>query len=176
MTTATTTTRPASRRSFLAGTGALTVTASLGSPVLAQSTDLEPIFAAIDAHRTVTAAVLSALKTHGALERDLPRDKRKSVVDAFEETIVPTDDPRWINNQREIAAAWDAQEDAACVLVSIMPTTRAGLLALLQYAIVADDDGQMWPDLLNDGNRQRSWHQLLIANLVEILPGMIPQS
>ena len=57
-----------------------------------------------------------------------------------------------------------------------MPTTRKGLLALLQYAIAADDDGQMWPDLLNDGNRQRSWHQLLIANHVEILPDMIPQA
>jgi hypothetical protein len=47
---------------------------------------------------------------------------------------VETDDPRWIESERAIMLSFDAETDAACVLVSICPTTMAGIIALLRYA------------------------------------------
>jgi hypothetical protein len=64
----------------------------------------------------------------------LPREKRESNIDAWEEKIVETDDPRWIESERAIMLSFDAETDAACVLVSICPTTMAGIIALLRYA------------------------------------------
>ena len=44
-----------------------------------------------------------------------------------------------------------AETDAgACVLVNILPTTMAGVIALLRYAVDADTDGQGWPELHAD--------------------------
>jgi hypothetical protein len=106
-----------------------------------------------------------------ALERELPRDKRRSSVDCFEERIVETDDPRWIECEREIIRTMDAESDAACTLVSISPTTLAGVLALLQYAVARDTDGEAWPrDLVSDdGTKARSWHYFLIENVAATL-------
>ena len=57
-----------------------------------------------------------------------------------------------------------------------MPSTMAGVIALLKYAVSADPDGETWPDDLfadETQKRSRSWHQFLIANLGEILPRMV---
>jgi hypothetical protein len=176
MTNATNTTNSPGRRSFLAGAAALTVAASLGSPVMAYQGEPEPIFAAIEAHKAITAMALTTLKTHSALERELPRDRRQSSVDALGETIVATDDPRWIASERAVAAAWDTQEEAACVLVSIVPTTLAGVIALLQYAnTAADSDGDTWPSVLqtDDGSKSRSWHYFMIENVSAALTDLV---
>jgi len=175
MTNATNTTNSPGRRSFLAGAAALTVAAALGSPVLAHQAEPEPIFAAIEAHKAVTAMALTTLETHSALERELPRDKRQSSVDAFGETIVATDDPRWIASERAVAAAWDAQEEAACVLVSIVPTMLAGVISLLQYANAANSDGDTWPSVLqsDDGRESRSWHYFMIENVSAALTDLV---
>jgi hypothetical protein len=62
---------------------------------------------------------------------------------------------------------------AACALVSILPTTQAGAVALLQYALLADNDGRwtIWPDELvsDDGTKTRSWHYFLIENVTAAL-------
>ena len=52
----------------------------------------------------------------------------------------------------------------------------AGVMALLQYAIAADRDGETWPTDLeaDDGSKIRSWHYFLIANLAETLSEMLP--
>ena len=175
MTKATAITSSPGRRSFLAGTAAaLTLTASLGSPAFAKS-EPDPIFAAIEAHRTVTAMALLALETHNTFERELPRDKRQSSIDAHGEEIVATDDPRWIASQRALAAAWNAQDDAACVLVSIVPTTLAGVVALLEYANAADIDGHAWPSVLqsDDGTKSRSWHYFLVETVSAALVDLV---
>ena len=71
--------------------------------------------------------------------------------------------------------AFDAETEAACVLVSNPPTTMAGVLALLQYANIADTDGEGWPTGLesDDGRKAGSWHYFLIESLADALPGLV---
>ena len=94
----------------------------------------------------------------------------------WEEKIVETDDPLWIQSKRNLAAAFNAETNAACALVSVMPSTVVSVIALLQYAVWADPDGQTWSDDLyaDESSRvARSWHQFLVANLAQLLPGMV---
>jgi hypothetical protein len=135
----------------------------------------DPILAAIEAHKAAYAAFENAVRRHGRLEEELPRDRRRSSVDVWQERIVETDDPRWIASEREVMAEIDAEADAAAVLVTVRPTTRAGLFALLQHALMHDTDGTMWPQDLqsDDGASRRTWQYFLIANLVEILPELV---
>jgi hypothetical protein len=84
--------------------------------------------------------------------------------------------PRWIDSERALHAAYDTETDAAIELITVLPTTAAGLLALLEYATIsADRDGELWPTGLqsDDGKRTRSWHHFLIENLSEILPRFV---
>jgi hypothetical protein len=128
---------------------------------------IDPIYAAIEAHKAAVAHVKTVLDTHTILETELPRERRSN-VDAWEEVIVETDDPRWIECERAVMRAWDAEEDAARDLVCIQPTTRAGFLALLDHAIVYDTDGYAWPSSLqsDEGERTPNWHQFRLENLV----------
>jgi hypothetical protein len=163
------------RRNFLA-TAASIITFAVAVPPSALSATTDPILAAIELHREATAAMHGAVDIHGDLERELPREKRRSSVDAHGEKVVTTDDPRWIESEYAVASAFDAETNAAVGLVNVLPTTFAGVIALLQYAISADQDGETWPDdLLADESSQhsRSWHHFLIANLAEILPSMV---
>jgi len=132
----------------------------------------DPIFAAIDAHRAAVDAGNSIIGVHSILEDELPRDKRRSSVICFEEDIVETDDPRWIDAERGVSRAWDTEYSIAVDLLNVRPTTLAGVLALLQYANAADIDGEVWPtDLLSDdGEKTRSWHYFPIEALAETLP------
>jgi hypothetical protein len=162
------------RRTFLAqaaSTIVLATTVSATSPGIG-----DPIFAAIEAHRGAFAKVLAILDVHTALENELPGEKRRSYVDVEGEHLIGTDDdPRWIECERAVMRAWDAEGDAAIELVNLRPTTFAGVAALLQYAISADCDGETWPRSLlsDDETKTRSWHHFLIQNLAEILPGMV---
>jgi hypothetical protein len=135
----------------------------------------DPILAAIEAHRAITVELHSVLAAHSGLERTLPRDKRQSRVDAWEEKIIATDDPRWIKCERAVHATFDAETDAAIELLNVRPATMLGLIALLRYVTAVDRDGETWPrDLLSDdGAKTRSWHHFFIENLADILPGMV---
>lgn len=64
--------------------------------------------------------------------------------------------------------AWEAEGDAAIDLINVQPTSQAGLMALLQYAITSDEDGERWPPelLSDDGTKTRSWHYFLIENVL----------
>ena len=170
------------RRAFLsraanvaAGGAALTVaatTAGLG-PAIQSSPD--PILEAIEAHKAARAIWIANVYRHSDLENELPREKRRSSVDAWEKKIVETNDPRWIECERAVTETSDAEIDAACVLVSIIPTTQAGVVALLQYALHADTDGEGWPrDLVSDdGTKARSWHNFLIENVTAALTDLV---
>jgi hypothetical protein len=169
------------RRSFLLKAASVAVGSAAasvaGSYALAYQGAPDPILAAIESHRAATAAVHSAIDVQTVLERELPRDKRKSSVNSWEEKIVATDDPRWIECERAIIRSFGAETDAACALVNVPPATLAGVLALLQYANTADKDGEMWHHELqsDDGTKTktRSWHYFLIETLAEALPGLI---
>jgi hypothetical protein len=170
-----------SRRGFLAqaagvaaGGAALGAGLPLPAPAATHEGVPDPILAAIENHKTVYRSLTEAVHNHGDLEQLLPRDKRQSHIDVWDENIVATDDPRWIESERGLSAAYDSEMDVAAELVTVLPTTPAGLLALLEYAVSADRDGELWPDLQSDdGKRARSWHYFLIENLLEILPRFV---
>jgi hypothetical protein len=165
---------PESRRTFLAQAASVSILALVAGPAFADTPD--PIFAAIEGHRASALAVRAEVDVHCRLERDLPRDARRSSVTTWEEKIVETDDRRWIESERAVFAAFKAETDAACTLVNVLPTTLAGVIALLQYAISANPDGETWPDdLIADESSKRSWswYHFLIANLAEALPAMV---
>jgi hypothetical protein len=128
----------------------------------------DPIFEAIEAHKAARVAAESILDVHTMLEKELPRERRRSDINVWEEKIVETDDPRWIECERAVMRAWEAEDNAAIDLVCIKPTTRAGFLALLDHAVDYDTDGHGWPRELqsDDGKRTRDWHQFLLENLV----------
>jgi hypothetical protein len=64
-----------------------------------------------------------------------------------------------------------AENEAACTLVNVLPTTMAGVIVLLRYTVDADTDGEGWPtEVQSDAGKTRSWHHFLAANLAEMLP------
>jgi hypothetical protein len=161
------------RRAFLSGAAAAAIAASASLPAVALG--LDPIFAAIDAHKAACANLSTQVSEHSRLESSLPREKRKSNVDVFEEKLVLTDDPRWIESEWAVMRSFDAETDAACLLVSVCPTTIASILALLRYANAADIDGEAWPRDLqsDDGKKVRSWHFFLIENVTAALTDLV---
>jgi hypothetical protein len=120
--------------------------------------------------RTARAVWIANVDRHSDLENELPRDKRQSSVDSWEEKIVETDDPRWIECERAVIKTSDAEIDATIPLVDVTPTTRAGILALLQYAVSNDTDGEGWPrDLVGDDGKTHCWQHFLLENILEAL-------
>jgi hypothetical protein len=164
------------RRTFLAQAASSAVLAATVASAFSQPND--PIFEAIERHRLAHQRHLAGLG-EDEIEAAIPQEMRRSSwQDAMQEEPdwrVTTDHPAWIAHIEDGVAAWNAEIDAACALVNILPTTSAGVFALLQYAIQADTDGKLWPDLLpdEDGKRSRPWHHFLIANLAEVLPSMV---
>ncbi len=161
------------RRTFLVQAASSVALAAMAGAAMGTTTD--PIFAAIENHKAAYRNVEAVVSEQARLERILPHDKRQSRVDVWREEIVETDDPHWIETERAIHNAFDAETDAACVLVSICPTTIAGIIALLRYANAADKDGEAWPRELmsDDGTKTRSWHYFLIEVIAEALPGLV---
>jgi hypothetical protein len=136
----------------------------------------DPILEAIEAHKAARATWIEWVYRHSDLEQELPKDKRQSNIDVWEELIIFDDDPRWIEAERELKRTSDLESDAAIVLLNVQPTTLAGILALLNYAVEADTDGVGWPDALesDDGQITRHWQFFLIEGVAEALAGMVP--
>ena len=72
-----------------------------------------------------------------------------------------TDDPRWVEAERQVGLTGDAEVEAAHTLIEVIPTTRLGMLALLEHVVSHDTDGHAWPD---------GWREGLLENLSEVLP------
>jgi hypothetical protein len=87
----------------------------------------DPIFAAIEAHRSAEAAAAAAFK-HADHEPDTPHADQAA---------------------REAAAdeATDVADQLAVELLEVEPVTMAGVIALLEYAADYVDDGNSWPPL-----------------------------
>ena len=102
----------------------------------------------------------------------MPREKTRSWIAVWEEEIVETDDPRWIDSVREVNRASDAATDAAYALANVAPTTMAGVVGLLQHAISVRPEE--WPEGVqsDDDTETRPWHYFLFEMLIAVLPGM----
>lgn len=124
------------------------------TPVQAFSLKTEdPIFSAIEAHRSVANAYTAACAENCRLEEELPQDQRRSMVCGYEARIVESDDPRWIANENAVASLSDEMDQAACDMLDVVPTTIEGVRALLSYAAAVergDESGGAWPDDLRD--------------------------
>jgi hypothetical protein len=173
MTSSTNTTR----RGFLSTAAALAASAAVAIAAnAADASTPDPIFAAIEVHKAARLAFENAFNRGCALEQELPREKTRSWITVWEEEIVETDDPRWIDSIREVHRASDAATDAAYALVNVAPTTMAGVVGLLQYAISVRPEE--WPEGVesDDDTETRPWHTFLIEMLIAVLPGMAVQS
>jgi hypothetical protein len=158
--------------SVAAGSAVLAAGATIPAQALQRLPD--PVFAAIEAHKAAVAATNAALELNSRLDDELPVEKCRGGFNGGEETIVETDDPRWTAAGRAVHQAHNNEEDAACALLSEPPATMAGVIALLQYAIAADTDGDGWPQLQSDDyKRTRSWQFFLIEMLADVLPSMV---
>ena len=135
---------------------------------------VDPIFEAIDAHKAARAALEQVLNRSSALDRNLPANKCQSHITAWQEVIVASDDPRWIECERAVVKRMEEEGEAAQMLITILPTTMGGAVALLQYALSADTDGERWPTSIEtEEGEKRSWHHFLIGNLAEVLPALV---
>src|SRR4051794_37050228 len=165
------------RRGLLSTAAALAASAAVSIPAnAANALGADPILEAIEAHKAARLAFENAFSRGCALEQELPREKTRSWIMVWEEEIVETDDPRWIESVREVNRASDAATDAAYALANVAPTTMAGVVCLLQYAI-SIPPGE-WPEGVqsDDDTETRPWHTFLIEMLIAVLPGMAVQS
>jgi hypothetical protein len=162
------------RRGFLSTAAALAASAAVANA--ANTLGADPIFEAIEVHKAARLAFENAVGRGSALDEELPSEKTRSYITVWEQAIVETDDPRWIDSVHEINRASDAETDAACTLASIAPATMAGVVGLLQYAISIRP--KEWPEGVqsDDDTETRPWHYFLIKMLIAVLPGMAVQS
>ncbi|MET4512569.1 hypothetical protein [Bradyrhizobium sp. I1.7.5] len=159
-----------SRRSFLAAAAF----AAAGSTTLANAAgiaplrDTDPVFQAIEKHKLARECVAAAADAHCVLEREI-------VGSGVKLRDARTNDDRLEASDAAMSLAFDAETAAACEILNSFPTTPAGVLALLSYAVAADTDGQGWPSDLcgGDDDNRGSWQQFLLASLSEILPAMM---
>jgi hypothetical protein len=87
---------------------------------------------------------------------------------------------RGLAHEHLLISTCDAETDAALALVSTMPTTLAGVQAVLRYAAEHVAQGHVWTDEANiaddDGRSRpnRDWnfflHRMLADALAEIAP------
>ncbi|MFH0303082.1 hypothetical protein AAFX91_39215 [Bradyrhizobium sp. 31Argb] len=121
----------------------------------------DPILQAIANHKAAFAEHASALGHREALEREIPAGKRRSTIDLLGEDIVETDDPRWIEAERQVHLCFEAEDAAAWALLKVPPTTRDGVLELIAHAMCHGTSELAWPD---------GWRAGLTPVLAEALP------
>ena len=159
------------RRGFLSTAAALAASAAVAIPAnAANASGADPIFEAIEVHKAARLAFENAVGRSFALEKELPGEKTRSCITVWEQTIIETDDPRWIDSVHEVDRTSDAATDAAYAFASIAPTTMAGVVALLQYALSIRPEE--WPEGVHsdDDTKTRPWHYFLIEMLIAVLP------
>ncbi len=109
--------------------------AALVSPSIAAAAPIDPMLAAIERHRAAALSWMKTLSVEDALERSIPEDRRKSYTtyDRHDPEVGRDDDPRWTEYQGRYWQWSDAMEDAAIEFVDLVPTSMAGVIAMLTY-------------------------------------------
>ena len=155
-------TRRTAMNLMIGGTAAV-----MGSPMSATS-QADPIFDLIEAHREANAAMNASYSEQSRLEEELPNHLTQSRFSAWETTIVETDDPRWIANQRNVHRACEADTATADALIDAPSASFEGAIALLQY-VAGIECEYTFPDCKyedDEGNRG-NWSFFLHKNLAE---------
>lgn len=122
----------ATRRAILAGAASLP---ALAIPAAAAIAGPDPIFAAIECHRSAALEWMRQVDIGNELEEIIPAERREvhHIGDVDNPEIGKNDDPRWTAAQRNYITTSDAMENAACDLTNTVPTSIEGIAALLEY-------------------------------------------
>jgi hypothetical protein len=156
--------------SIAAGGTVLAMATTHSAPAIASQRVPDPILEAIEAHKGAYAAFVGALDVNCTLEKQLPRDRRRSSITVWETRIVETDDPRWIAAARAVSEGSDNETAAAMMLINVEPTTLTGAAAILEYVAQHERRGDAWPDELEDDDgRATSFYRELCQNVAAVL-------
>ncbi|MBR1210244.1 hypothetical protein [Bradyrhizobium sp. JYMT SZCCT0180] len=160
------------RRAFLQAGAAAVALPSAAALVAAPSVALasmpklaepDPIFALIEAHKEAERDY----DEHCVLDDHwcaiIPQEKRMSTQWGNELELVETDDPRWIDFNKESICRWQRTEELTYKRLSTPNLSLGGAVALLSYAIEHEAEGTAWPDYVSDaeGNLLGSWSSYL---------------
>ncbi len=158
------------RRYVVAAIAALPALAATGA--VAQDA-ADPVFAAIETHKTAAANHAEAVDVIAELEEALPPQERQwSAADGEREPPAGTsDNPRWIDAQVAVLSSGDALDDASWALIdSAAPTTVAGAAALLSYAHDFVAAGNRWPAYAGEGaGETEDWNSEMHRKLAAVL-------
>lgn len=130
--------------------------ASLASAAAVASPSISPIangtdeiFAAIERHRSASLMWMKTLSDEEALERSIPSDRRQSYTThhRHDPEVGRDDDPRWTEYQARYWQWSDEMAAAAIQLVDLVPTSTAGVIALVAHI-----------DECNSGSLVVSWN------------------
>jgi hypothetical protein len=142
----------------------------------------DPVFAMIDAHRTADAAWLAATYRQEELETRLPRGLTQSTRCPDELIIVETDDAEF---KVAIAEAHRTSTDLFEIeqrMANTMPTTREGLMALLDYVAerIRRLPGIAWPMMtppadikFEESVPELGWEQIFLIRLAAAVPHIV---
>ncbi|MCK1639591.1 hypothetical protein IVA95_18710 [Bradyrhizobium sp. 157] len=148
----------------------LVSTAIAGTAVPAVAAEpIDPIFAAIEAHKAAAAGAEAVQRQYSDFENELADNERLQ-----RDRRLKDETRRGQEIEAALKQAWHVEQCAAYDLLNVDPTTMAGVVALLAYSEEHDDAncGMGWPDDIHceelKGNR--TWRYFLINNLIEVLP------
>jgi hypothetical protein len=134
----------------------------------------DPIFAAIERHKLAVAQYNRLCDQQDDLEDKIPREKRQTGEhEDGQLVIVETDDPRWVAFQQGMDEVTDAEIQAECDLVNVVPTSIAGVIAVLEYGDEIEEtigfrEVYRYP-AAPDPKRGYSWHYCVSRNLAGYL-------
>lgn len=146
------------RRRFLtnaagvAAGSAVLALATIPPASVAAASEADPIFAAIQSHRSAVAA------------RDAFFDERSG----FEATL-PEGDPKWAQIDQADEDAYEVEETAACEMLNVEPTTLEGVTAILAYTVEVLKRGCAFSRFLGDDGKPNSFEYFLMSNSAEAL-------
>ncbi|MCC8975749.1 hypothetical protein [Bradyrhizobium brasilense] len=126
------------RRAGLLMIAGAAAASTLSAPTGAVDVSADPAFAAIAKHRQASADHLASIYAYDWAERG---------TDAYYDA----------QDHNEVCC--HAARDAAWELAATIPTTLAGVAAVLQYANEVEDEGDEWPD--TDTIGADGWHYQL---------------
>lgn len=141
------------RRTILAGLAAAAPAAAIASLPVAAAAEPDPIFAAIAAHEAASQAYTEALNRRS-------KDEKRGLSSAA--------------HDEECDKCGDLDFEAACVMVSTIPTTLAGAIALMKYSMSGEHRyGCEWPNFFDpedpDYEHAKTWNWFLQRTLIRSL-------